>query len=431
VSGEPDVVAIASRLIGFDTTVHGPGHPPRQERDCQRYVGELLEAAGFEVEIWEPPVAELHGHPMYLEGQTLDGKPVLVATLEGTGGGRSLLLNGHIDTVPAGDRDAWAQDPWQPTIRDGRLYGRGACDMKGGVAAMLAAAIRIAAGERPRGDLSVMVVPEEEINGMGTIAGLARGHRADAAVVPEPTSLDIWVAFRGILVGELEVLGRKGHVEITQPHWSRGGGVNAVHEMARLIGLLRELDAEWRDRPDKQHPLCSTGEVNVTTIAGGDFFANIPERCVASLDICYVPGEEESDGYGGAVKREIEQRLEQAASDWLRTVPPRLRWLVDFPPGEISPQEPVVTGLTSVLAAAGLAPAIKGLDSWDDTVSLIRAGIPALSFGPGSNDQAHGIDEYVPLADLTVCAEAIAAFATRWCNEPATANRESEIEEKR
>jgi acetylornithine deacetylase len=284
---------------------------------------------------------------------------------------------------------------------------------------MLHAALTVAHdGPRLDGDLLVEVVTDEEVNGMGTIAALRRGHRADAAVVPEPTGLDIWVAFRGILVGELSVEGRKGHVEVAQPHFSEGGAVNAVHRLVALVSQLRGLDAQWRRRPDKQHPLCSTGEVNVTTIAGGDFYSNVPEHARATLNVCYVPGEEDEAGYGGAVKREVEHHLAAAAAldGWLREHPPALHWLTDFPPAEIPADAPVVGELAACVAShAGVRPEILGLDTWDDTVSLIRAGMPSVSFGPGSNDQAHAIDEFVEIDQLDRCAAALQAFVLQWC----------------
>ncbi len=415
-SDDGRVVEIAQHLIAFDTTVGDPGEPARDERPCQEHIASLLEAAGFEVDLWEPRVTELRDHPMYLAGQNWHGRPNLVARLPGTGAGRSLIFNGHIDTVPAGNEDEWTSSPWTPEIRDGRLYGRGACDMKGGVAAMVDAALRISEGPRPSGDLLVMIVTDEEINGMGTIAALRRGYRAEAALVPEPTTLDVWIAFRGVLVGELEVVGRKGHVEVAQPHWSQGGAVNAVHEMVRTIVWLRELDDEWRDRPDKQHPLCTTGTVNVTTIEGGDFYGNVPERCRATLDVCYVPGEGDQDGYGSYVKRDIEDHLARHSTGWLREHPPTVRWLVDFPAAEISADEGVVRELVEVAATSHRRPRTLGLDTWDDTVSLIRAGIPSVSYGPGSNDQAHAIDEYVALGELRQCAATLERFARSWCD---------------
>lgn len=410
-------VEIAQRLIGFDTTVPEPGAEPRQERECQEYVASLLAEAGFDVDIWEPDPAEVEGHPMYRPGQNWNDRPIVAATLRGAGGGRSLIFNGHIDTVPVGDARAWSADPWGGEVQTGRLYGRGACDMKGGVAAMTAAALALASGPKLLGDLIVEVVTDEEVNGMGTIAALRRGYRADAAVVPEPTELNIWIAFRGILVGEAEVAGRQGHVEIVQPHWTEGGAVNAIHLMVKVLEELRAMNEEWRSRPDKQHPLCSTGEINVTTISGGDFFSNVPERCVATLNICYVPGEENEEGYGGRVKADIERRLALLSEldGWLREHPPDLRWLSDFPPGEVDPTERVVRELLGVVETFGRTPRILGLDTWDDTVSLIRHGIPSVSFGPGSNDQAHGINEFVDLEELRLCARVLTRFASTWC----------------
>jgi acetylornithine deacetylase len=412
------VEAIARELISFNTTVGDPGHTPLDERACQEHVAGLLGAAGFEVDLWEPEVAEVEAHPMFMAGQNWHERPIVVGRLPGSGGGRSLMFNGHIDTVPAGDLGAWTTDPWTPELRDGRLYGRGACDMKGGVAAMLAAALALAERGRLSGDLVVEVVTDEEVNGMGTVAATLRGHRADAALVPEPTGLDVWIAFRGILNGSLALEGRPGHVEVAQPHWTRGGAVNAVHKALEVLARLRELDDEWRTRPDKQHPLCSTGEVNVTKLAGGEFYSTVPERCEATINICYVPGEEDETGYGGRVKAEVEARLAAIARTdaWLEQHPPSLRWAVDFPPAEISADEPIVHAVVGAASQLGGSPRILGLDTWDDTVTLIReGGIPAVSFGPGSNDQAHATDEFVDLAELQLCARMLTRVAAQWC----------------
>lgn len=411
-------VEIARDLVRFDTTTGDPGYEPAQERACQEYIRDLLEAARFEIDLWEPQPAELEDHPMYLPGQHWRDRPVLVGRLNGSGNGRSLMLNGHIDTVPAGDLDAWSVDPWLAEIRENQLLGRGAADMKGGVAAMLSAALALAEGPRLRGDLLVAVVTDEEVNGMGTIAALRRGYRAEAAIVPEPTGLDVWIAFRGILVGEVEVEGRSGHVEVRQPHWSEGGAVNAIHSGLALLDRLRTINGEWASRPDKQHPLCSTGELHVTKIEGGDFYSNVPERLRATLNVTYTPGEEDEAGYGERVKHEIQTRLRASAQldEWLALHPPTIRWSVDFPPAEIPPDEEIVSTVADITRSArGKPPRILGLDTWDDTVSLIRAGIPAISFGPGSNDQAHATDEFVDLDQLRSCAGILTELGRRWC----------------
>jgi acetylornithine deacetylase len=409
---------LARDLIRFNTTVADPGHTPIDERACQEYVASLLDAAGFEVDVWEPQIADVEDHPMFMAGQNWKDRPIVVGRLAGRGGGRSLMFNGHIDTVPAGELDAWTVDPWGAERRDGRLFGRGATDMKGGVAAMLAAAVALGKRNALAGDLLVEVVTDEEVNGMGTIAATRRGYRADAAVVPEPTGLDVWIAFRGILNGTLEIVGRPGHVEVAQPHWSAGGAINAVHKAMEVLALLRGINEEWRVRPDKQHPLCSTGEINVTKIAGGEFYSTVPERCEATLNVCYVPGEEDESGYGGRVKAEIEARLRNIAAldPWLTLNEPTLRWAVDFPPAEISAGEPIVRELVATVSSFGHTSRVLGLDTWDDTVTLIReVPMPAVSFGPGSNDQAHATDEWVSIEELSRCTEMMTRIATAWC----------------
>jgi acetylornithine deacetylase len=416
-----DVLGIAERLIAFDTTVEErPGNPPRDERACQQYVAGLLSAAGFAVDLWEPQVDELRDHPSYVTGQNWHDRPNLVARLPGSGTGRSLLLNGHIDTVPAGETALWSSDPWRPAIRARRLYGRGACDMKGGLASMLAAALAIASsGSPPAGDLLVSVVTDEEVNGLGTVAMLRRGYRADAAIVPEPNNLEVHVAFRGILYGSLEVTGQSGHVEILQRHWSEGGGVNAVAKMRFLLDRLDRLSAEWRTRPDKQHPLCSTGEVQVTRIEGGDFLSSIPARCEATLNICYVPGEEDASGGGSRIRDEVESVIHRASQEdsWLAANPPGVHWSVDFPPAEIDPAAELPTEVARLLERRGLEERRIGLDTWDDTASLILAGVPAVSFGPGSNDQAHAVDEYIDIAELQLHAGLLVELIREWCGQ--------------
>jgi acetylornithine deacetylase len=414
----PTAREIASRLIGFNTTVDQPGDAPIAEAECQGYVGGLLEAAGFEVDTWEPAVEDMRSHPMYRPPQNWRNRPITVGRLRGRGGGRSLILNGHIDTVPGGDVSEWTSDPWHAEIRDGRLYGRGACDMKGGLACALHAALAHAASGRPlAGDLIVEAVTDEEINGLGTVACLMRGYRADAAIVPEPTMLDMWRAFRGILVGHLQVNGRAGHVEVAQPHWTRGGGVNAITKALPLLEALRNLSDDWRTRPDKQHPVCSPGEIQPTIIRGGDFPSTIPAGCQVALNICYVPGEEDAEGMGANVKREIEEYVRRAAltDPWLAENPPRISWDVELPPAEIPETVDLVRELQQTAAQQGATSRARGLDTWDDTASLILAGIPAVSFGPGSDDQAHGVDEYVDLDQLDWCGRILAAFVERWC----------------
>src|SRR5690349_3641528 len=144
-SRQDELVALASALIGFDTTARAPGDPPRQEAALQDYLAERLRAAGAEIDLFEPDAGALQGRPLVPPGLDFAGRPQLIATRRGSGGGRSLVLNGHIDVVSAEPRDAWASDPFAADVRDGMLHGRGSCDMKGGIAAMVLAVETLAA----------------------------------------------------------------------------------------------------------------------------------------------------------------------------------------------------------------------------------------------------------------------------------------------
>ncbi|MGH2871960.1 MAG: M20/M25/M40 family metallo-hydrolase, partial [Solirubrobacteraceae bacterium] len=188
----------------------------------------------------------MDGAPLVPEGLDFAGRPQLIATLPGAGGGRSLLLNGHIDVVSGEPRERWTSAPFAPEVRDGRLYGRGACDMKGGVAAMAfaAQALRIE-GVRLAGDLIVATNTDEESSGAGGSALVRRGLRADAGIVTEPTDFRVWVACRGSEYGVVTVPGRPGHAEVRHPGWRQGGAVNAIEKAAVVMRAIAALRERW------------------------------------------------------------------------------------------------------------------------------------------------------------------------------------------
>src|SRR5262245_47585150 len=247
-----ELVALASDLIAFDTTAREVGDPARDEAALQQFLAERLRAAGAEIDLWEPDADELQGKPLVPPGLDFAGRPQLVARLPGRGGGRSLLLNGHIDVVSAEPLDLWTSDPFRAEVRDGMLYGRGACDMKGGIAAMVLAA-EVLAG-RLAGDLLVVTNTDEESSGAGGTAVVEHGIRADAGIVTEPTGFDVWVACRGSEYGVVRVPGRPGHAEIAQPGWREGGAVNAIEKATAVVDAIRSLRAEWAARDGLDHP---------------------------------------------------------------------------------------------------------------------------------------------------------------------------------
>lgn len=428
-AAHPDrAVEIASELIRRDTAYTrgmpyaGPAAPHGQEAEAQAWIGAFLQRLGFEVQVWEPDPAEVAGHPMYPEGLDWRGRPVLAAVRRGRGGGRSLILNGHLDTVRCEPLERWTRDPWTPAVEGDRLYGRGACDMKGGIAAALAAVEAIVrSGVELGGDLHVQIAPDEETTGMGTVALLRRGERADACLVPEPSSFQVYAAYRGILYGTVTVAGRPAHAEIPQPHHSEGGGVNAIDAMRKVLDAFDALNAEWEGRPDKRHALLSTPRIFPTRIAGGEFIASLPGACTLDFDLTYLPGEAEPGGWGGNVRREVQEHLARAfdADPWLREHRPEVRWTQDYPAAETPLDTAFGAALCAASAAQGVETAIAGFDTWADAATYLLEGVPAYCYGPGAIERAHMIDEWVSVAELRTCSAVIARVIAGWCTTPA------------
>jgi acetylornithine deacetylase len=411
-----EVVAIATDLIAFDTTARHVGEPAREEAALQEYLARRLEAAGAECELWEPAEADLAGQPLVPEGLEFAGRPQLVAHLSWRGSGRSLLLNGHIDAVSAEPRDQWTSDPNRAEVRDGKLYGRGSCDMKGGIAAMVLAS-EVVAG-RLAGELVVCTNTDEESSGAGAMALVARGVRAAAGIVPEPTGFDVWIACRGSIYAEIEVPGRPGHAETAQPHWREGGAVNAIEKTTIVLEEIRRLREDWSGREELLHPYLSPSDVVPTVIAGGEWPVTYPSSCRMTCGVLYVPAQADASGWGSDVEAEVAERILRAtaADDWLAEHPPRITWSAGVMPMEISPDEAVVVATREATKDIGRPGGLAGLDSWYDGATFTLLGkTPTIAFGPTGVHVAHTIDEYVPVDDLVACAQAIAVTALRFC----------------
>jgi acetylornithine deacetylase len=412
------LVELTRTLIAFDTVTHTPGAPARQERALQEHLAARLRAHGADVTLHEPDAAALRPHPMVPAELTFDGRPQLVARFTGSGGGRTLLLNGHVDVVDAEPRSDWAQpDPFAAELRDGLLYGRGACDMKGGVASMVTAACTLAELGIPlSGDLIVNTVTEEESTGAGGLFA-ARLLQADAAIVPEPSGLDVWIACRGSLLPRITVRGRAGHAGIAQPAPEDGGAVNAIERMAIVLDAVGRLREHWMLRPP--HRYLSPGDCVPTMIAGGEWLVSYPALCTLECHIEYLPDRADAQGYGSAVEREFEQWIAAAAAGdpWLAANPPEIAWGVGgVPPAEVPLDDPIVQALLEAGRDLGQRGGIGGLDNWHDGATLtVEAGIPAVCFGPGDIVRAHAADECVPVDDLVACAQRIALSAMRFC----------------
>ena len=418
-----ELVEIVRALVGFDTTsvdlAPGSTHRTNHEAELQAYVADQLASIGAEVDQWEPDAAEFADHPMMPPWHHWENRPLTVGTIRGDGGGRSLVVNGHIDVVSAGDEGRWTSPPFAADVRDGRIYGRGACDMKGGVGAALFALKALhAAGVRLAGDVFFETVPDEETCAMGTNAAIARGYRADAGLVPEPTRNNLWIATRGLLHGTLTVEGRSAHAEMNQPHWREGGGVNAIQKAAYLLGALDRVSEGWAGRDDKRHPLLGTPSINPTQIAGGNFISNIPERCDVAINTTYLPGNADERGYGSLPRGEIERAVADAAraDDWLAEHPPTWSWYTDYPPSEIDPGAAIVATVRGVAADLGVDVVGEGIDTtYDGALLTLFAETPSPAFGPGDLTRAHAPDEWVGVDELVLSARLYARVIAAWC----------------
>jgi acetylornithine deacetylase len=420
-----EVIELARTLVAFDTTAREPDDPPRDEDAFQEHLAGRLRTAGADVELFEPDPAELAGRPLYHPGMRFAGRPQLVARFPGAGGGRSLMLNGHIDAVSYEPRERWTCDPLGGEIRDGRLYGRGSCDMKGGVAAMTFAAEALAGlGVRLAGDLLVTTNTDEESSGAGGLALVLHGVRADAGIVTEPTGFDVWVACRGSSYATITVEGRPAHAEVYQPHWREGGAVNAIEKATIVIDAMRRLREEWRQRGDLRHPYLSSPDVLPTLVAAGEWAVTYPADCKLTIAALYLPSQTDGDGWGFPVEREIDEWIARAAAtdSWLAEHPPSIRWWPNRVMAmELARDEPIVGAMALAAADVGAPGELSGLDSWYDGATFTRlGGTPAIAFGPGGFRRgglsvAHTIDEFVPVDDLVRCAQALAVAAIRFC----------------
>ena len=324
------------------------------------------------------------------------GRPSIVGIARGTGGGRSLMFNGHYDTVSIASYDGNALDP---VIRDGRLYGRGSFDMKGGVAAMMVAAAR-AKAKGVRGDIIVTCVADEEYASFGTEEVAAR-FKADAAIVTEPSHLELTIAHRGFAWFDVTVHGRAAHG--SRPEL----GIDAIAKAGKFLVALEDYDKRLRAKPT--HALLKSGSVHASLISGGEEISSYPAECRISLERRTIPGETPQ-----SVEREL-----QAIIDGIAASDPDFRASIKAglsrPPFEVAESEPVVVALNAAATQhLGRAPTLRGEPFWTDCAILQGAGIPCVMFGADGTG-AHAATEWVSIESVEMLADILTAVAVEFC----------------
>jgi acetylornithine deacetylase/succinyl-diaminopimelate desuccinylase family protein len=394
---------------------------PDEARRCVSYVGDFLTPLGFELESWDVgPSATFPAHP------------VVVARRPGTGSGHSLAFNAHVDVVPVGDPTAWSHDPFGGDVVDGRLYGRGATDMKGGLAAaMWATKVALEAGLSPRGDIVFHVVSDEEVVGNGTREVVARSTACDVTVSLEPTELALCAAEGGLVHFRIEVEGVEAHASTRYLSVHAGGhgegGVNAIEKTLKIIVALQELERSWA--VTKSHPILPAGfnTISPGIIVGGpggghdgrlNLFSNAgtaPNYCSVEYNLWFYPDEAFDD-----VRTGVEEVVASvvAVDPWLRDHPPRITWKLGniyFPPLDVPLDHPAVKLLEGCLERVELDPTPQGFRAASDLAWYGERGLPGIVCGPGSLAQCHVADEYLETDQLLRAAQVYAQLIVGWC----------------
>src|SRR5438067_9702743 len=322
------------------------------------------------------------------------GRPNVVGVLEGRSKGRAMMFCGHTDTVGV----AGMSDPFNPVERDGRLYGRGAQDMKAGVAAMIDAARVVAQRRLESGRLIIAAVVDEEHSSIGADA-LVRRWTADAAIVTEPTDLAIAIAHKGFAWVEVEVLGKAAHGSRPTE------GQDAILRLGRVLARLESLDRALQARPP--HALLGTGSLHASFVQGGRELSSYPDRATLQLERRTVPGEPESTAIEevrailAALAREDQTFVATATALFAR------------PAYEVPRDHELPRAMVSALARAGGEPRVAGASFWTDAAVLGHAGIPSILFGPGGAG-LHSTEEYVNVADVLMCRDALVELVKDW-----------------
>jgi acetylornithine deacetylase len=388
------------------------------ETPAQEYMAALMAELGLETDLWALDLDALRGDPAYSE--ELDRREALGVV--GRFGGaadssprrrpRTLVLNGHVDVVPAGDLDRWTVPPFEVTVREDRVYGRGTADMKGGLMCALFAlrALRDA-GVEPAGSVLVQSVVGEEDGGLGTLAAVRRGHTGSGAMVLEPTRLVLAPAQAGAFNFRVAVPGKAAHGAL------RGEGVDPID---RFIPIYRAIQALERERDGRdRHPMFFDIDlpyaICVGTVRAGIWASTVAESLTFEGRMGIAPDEDP-----GVARWELEAAIQEAAAEdpWLRDHPPVLEWWG----GQFAP---AATGLNAGIvrharaafeAVTGTQPEVRGMPYGADMRLLANeAGVPTVLFGPGDVRRAHAPDEYVEIAELEVATKVVALTALRFC----------------
>jgi acetylornithine deacetylase len=387
-----------------------------EEGAVQTELALRMTTAGLDVERVDTPAMELAADPDFPGVEVArDLHPVVTGRLTGDAAGRRVLIAGHIDVVGAGDELQWTSPPFQPRIEDGLLYGRGSCDMKAGVVAGLAALRAIAEAEVELGGEAMLVsVPGEEDGGAGMLAAIRAGCTGDAAVITEPTRLELVTAQAGAITFTLTVAGRSAHAAF------RRRGVSAVEKLIPVLDALRRNEEERNEAETLQsmRDLRLPYPTSIGRVRAGDWSSTVPERLVAEgrygVRVGQTPAEAEAELRGVVAEA-------CAEDEWLREHPVDVQITGGrFASAAVPSDHPLPWAVGEAARdVAGRLPPFVGVPYGSDARLLINEGAtPTVLYGPGEPELAHAVDEHVPLEDVAMCARVLAVWVMRALGTP-------------
>ena len=400
-------------LVNFIRTLVQCPSLANDEGPVQDIIQDKLKSLGLDTEKIIVKFDKLKDHPAFCDdGFSPDSRVNIVGQWHNDGDGKSLILNGHVDVVPPGPENLWNKSPWSGYIKNGRIYGRGSCDMKAGLSAgIFAVQVLQSIGFKPDGNIIIQSVVGEESGGCGTLTNIIKGYSANAAVLLEPTSLKVCPIQSGALTFRLTVPGRATHAA------TRWDGVSAIEKFNLIQQSILKFEKERHDSFNAAYYECKdrVAPINIGTIKGGEWHSTVPESVVVEGRFGVFPSETTSNA-----RNAFEDHISKISNKdpWLKENPPVIEWFEgQFESGQTDLDDPIIqTLIDAIVRSTGDAPIIEGVTYGSDLrLFTNHAHIPAVLFGPGDLRLAHAANEYVEIDEVLKTIKIIANMIVDWC----------------
>ena len=383
------------------------------EKFVQKIIQSKLESLELETKKVIVQFESIKNHPAFCDdGFSPDSRVNVIGQWKNGNTGKSLILNGHVDVVPTGPETLWNESPWSGSVRDNRIYGRGSCDMKAGLASgIFAIQVLQAIGFKPKGNVMVQSVVGEESGGCGTLTNIVKGYSGDAAIILEPTSLKVSPIQSGALTFRLKIPGQATHAAM------RWDGISAIEKYNLIHQSIIELEKERHQSFNVKYYKLSdrVAPINIGTIKGGEWHSTVPESVIVEGRLGVFPGESALDA-----RNAFENHLKKVANSdvWLKENPPILEWFEgQFESGQTDVNHSIIRALKHAYKNVNNNSAILEGVTYGSDLRLFtnHADIPAVLFGPGDVRLAHSANEYIEIEEVLTCVKIITNLIIKWC----------------